>query len=463
MKNIIVIGAGLAGSLVSNQLSKNYNVTLIEIGPRHFVKYPRVDYINKSLAGIPTFCFGSGGTTNLWHNGLIPIKTDDITNSFFRNVLADAKTYIDQAACALHFPISSFFKEYNYLIDHFNTFYKFSVFSYGIDALLYPKNYRKITVDPNVEAFFNVHDLEFIIKDRHVASVTIKINGQKKQLNVDVLVCCAGALGTPSVLRNITSYFGIEPKGIGSGFIDHPVGFIGKVKFRKDITTAIKKLSAYDKGDYICRYPVRLKSHCGMYTGCAYFRPAITMTNNLALYKYKSALGASSGINRVKKMTSPKLFHPDVLAEIISHLFHVNIPGRTFNILFVGEQKRGTNRVFWEGDRLMVDWSISDDEIAIYRGMLRQLEEMLKDLADEMNLKTDITEDWLWSMAHHSGTVSLGDSDDDLVDRDLKLRCCDNVFVCDGSVIQEHSYANTGLTIGQLALRLVERIKCSHL
>jgi hypothetical protein len=32
------------------------------------------------------------------------------------------------------------------------------------------------------------------------------------------------------------------------------------------------------------------------------------------------------------------------------------------------------------------------------------------------------------------------------------------VYVCDGSVIQEHSYANTGLTIGQLALRLSEEL-----
>jgi choline dehydrogenase-like flavoprotein len=32
------------------------------------------------------------------------------------------------------------------------------------------------------------------------------------------------------------------------------------------------------------------------------------------------------------------------------------------------------------------------------------------------------------------------------------------VFVCDGSIIQEHSYANTGLTIGQLAMRLAERV-----
>jgi choline dehydrogenase-like flavoprotein len=54
--------------------------------------------------------------------------------------------------------------------------------------------------------------------------------------------------------------------------------------------------------------------------------------------------------------------------------------------------------------------------------------------------------------------MSVGSADDDLLDSSLRLKACDNVFVCDGSVIQEHSYANTGLTIGQLALRLSDTL-----
>ncbi len=53
----------------------------------------------------------------------------------------------------------------------------------------------------------------------------------------------------------------------------------------------------------------------------------------------------------------------------------------------------------------------------------------------------------------------MGDTEDALVDTNLKLRHFDNVFVCDGSVIQEHSYANTGLTIAQLAFRLAKHIR----
>ena len=103
--------------------------------------------------------------------------------------------------------------------------------------------------------------------------------------------------------------------------------------------------------------------------------------------------------------------------------------------------------------------TVSDEEISIYRSMLKKLGENLAELADEINIKTDITEDWFWSAAHHSCTTPMGSTEDDLIDKDLKLKFCDNVFVCDGSVIQEHSYANTGLAIGQLACRLAKKIR----
>jgi choline dehydrogenase-like flavoprotein len=201
-----------------------------------------------------------------------------------------------------------------------------------------------------------------------------------------------------------------------------------------------------------------LRSECGKYTCGVFFRPALTMDNNLSIYKFKSALGASNGMERYKNALSLKIFHPDIIAEIVSHLFGFNIPSRTYNILFIGEQKRGNNSVFYSDKRLKVDWCVTEEEISIYNTMLKKLSGMLSDIADELNIKTDLTEEWLWSAAHHSGTISLGTSPENLVDKDLKLKFCNNVYVCDGSVIQEHSYANTGLAIGQLAMRLADRV-----
>ena len=61
---------------------------------------------------------------------------------------------------------------------------------------------------------------------------------------------------------------------------------------------------------------------------------------------------------------------------------------------------------------------------------------MLEPIADELNIQMPLTEEWLWSAAHHSGTISLGNGDDDLVDYNLKLKGLENVYICDGSVIQ---------------------------
>jgi choline dehydrogenase-like flavoprotein len=67
MKSVVVIGSGLAGSLISNELARDCRVTLLEAGRRDRITYPEVEFVNKDFGVVKTFCIG-GGTTNLWHN-----------------------------------------------------------------------------------------------------------------------------------------------------------------------------------------------------------------------------------------------------------------------------------------------------------------------------------------------------------------------------------------------------------
>ena len=89
---------------------------------------------------------------------------------------------------------------------------------------------------------------------------------------------------------------------------------------------------------------------------------------------------------------------------------------------------------------------------------LAQLRDVFTPVAEDLVVEMPIDESWLWSGAHHSGTISLGGSGEDIVDSGLRVTGSDNVYVCDASIIQEHSYVNTGLTIAQLAYRLVATI-----
>lgn len=462
-RNLVVIGGGLAGSLLCNVLAGDFQVTLLEKGPRNNIEYPQFRFLGKKLAEVHTCCYGAGGTTNLWHNGLIPINDEDVVDQEFAEVLRDAQTYIDETAAALFYAGSSFSEEHRQLKDHVNSLSPaLAAFSHGIDCLVYPKKFQALRVSPKVEAVYSVEGIDFVLNSGRIAAIRYLAGGQERTMDVDTVIIAAGTLGTPGVVQKIVSVAGLSELSVGNGFIDHPMGFVGKVKIKKNLAPVIRKLSALDRGDYISRNAIRLKSSCGKYTACAFFRPALTMDNRLDIYKYKSSLGASSGIVRLKNALSKKIFHPDIIAEIFAHLFGVNIPSRVYNILLIAEQKRGDSRVFEKDGKIHVDWSISAEELPIYQGMLKDFKEMISGLAEEININTAITDDWLWSAAHHSGTVSLGLGDDDLVDANLRLKCCNNAYVCDGSVLQEHSYANTGLAIGQLAFRLAAHLTNSR-
>jgi hypothetical protein len=458
-KNIVVIGAGLAGTLICNQLVEKCNVTLLEAGEKDRTSYPDITFANKPLASVKTFCLGGGGTTNLWHNGLMPISVEDITSFEFREALIDATQYIDKTARNLYWVDDPYTAEYEHSVSQMNSIAEnIGVFSDGIDCLLYPKKYNKLEVDTRINACYSVTDIDFVPNGKSIQSVNYYINNTKHSIDTDIIILSAGALGSPRLVKKALSALGLSSEKAGIGFIDHPIGFVGKVKFKKHVNKLIKKFVLFDRGNYECRTAVRLKSACGKYTCAAYFRPALTMENNLSIYKYKSLLGASSGMDRIRNIFSFKLFHPDILAEIASHLFSLPIPGRIYNVFLVFDQKRGGSNVTYNENGLVVDWRITDEELSVYNNVLKKLLLMLSGIVEKINIKTDINEDWLWSHAHHSGTISLGKDIDSYVDQDLKLHSCDNVFVCDGSIIQEHSYANTGLTIGQLAMRLVERV-----
>jgi hypothetical protein len=458
-KNIVVIGGGLAGSLICNELVNHADVTLLEVGGKNSIQYPQIGFDKKKLAHVDTFCFGGGGTTNLWHNGLIPIIRGDVVGREFSQVLAEAEPFMDEAASALFFNKESFSLAYNKLVAEMTDMAeKIGLSSDGVDCLIYPKKFNKLTVDPRVNDFYSVEKISFVSEGRRIKTVNYAIDSKEYSVDADVVIVSAGAMGSPKILREVIKSSGNRFNSLGTGFIDHPLGFVGKVRFKKEVASVIRQLSLLDKGDYVSRNAIRLKSACGNYTCCVFFRPALTMDNRLSIFKYKSLLGASTGLDRIRNAFSWKILHPDVIAEIFSHLFGVNIPSHTYSLLLIAEQKRGSNRVYYDGDDLRVDWSVSMEELSVYRSLLKKLNGMLQNIAEEVNIETGITEEWLWSCAHHSCTTTLGNSAEDLVDKDLKLKFCDNVFVCDGSVIQEQSYANTGLTIGQLALRLARRV-----
>ena len=368
----MVIGAGLAGTLICNELVEKCNVTLLEAGEKDRVSYPEITFASKPLASVKTFCIGGGGTTNLWHNGLMPIHGEDVTSSEFRAILVDSEQHMAKVASNLYWVDDPYTAEYESIVSQMNSIAEnIGVFSDGIDCLLYPKKYKKLETDTRINAYYSVTDIDFVPNGKSIQSVNYYVNDIKHSIDADIIILSAGALGSPLLVKKVLSAIGCSSEKVGTGFMDHPLGFVGKVKFKKNINKLIKQFALLDRGNYECRTAVRLKSACGKYTCAAFFRPALSMENNLSIHKYKSLLGASSGIERIKNMFSLKIFHPDILAEIVSHLFSLPIPGRIYNVLLVFEQKRGESSVAYDENGLVVDWRITEEELSVYNSSLK--------------------------------------------------------------------------------------------
>ena len=174
-KKVLVVGSGLAGSLLCDELCKVHDVTLLEKGPQNSIAYPQFNFHRKKLAKVHTCCYGSGGSTNLWHNGLIPIRGEDVVGSEFREVLQKAGPYTDQTAEALFYTNAYFAEDHRQLVNEANMLSPdLKNFCYGIDCLVYPKKYQKLTVSPAVQAIYEVEDIDFICQNDCICKVNYR-------------------------------------------------------------------------------------------------------------------------------------------------------------------------------------------------------------------------------------------------------------------------------------------------
>ncbi|EKF9662997.1 hypothetical protein O1C66_003247 [Vibrio cholerae] len=449
MKKVIIIGSGVAGATLANQLCGSFDVTVIEKGSKGDFYVPEKNYLARTFGSSPTYCIGEGGTSNLWHNGLIPINCEHLHDLEFKRIISDSTRYLDDSASSLNFK-----GKYSYELSERKSHYDKLFIKHNLvvdhDTILVPKANPKLHLDSKVSKFFEVDNFSVKYRDKNVESVSFTYSKSKLNTSIpcDYLIVCAGGIGTPPVLNQILGAYESHGK-----LIDHPMGFVGKIKVKKEHTELFKSLVNTDCGDMVSRCGLVIENNG--YRHICYFRPAASMENDLTIYKFKSKLAASSWPERFKMIFSKNFFHPDIILEILMHLSGRQVGKSIFSLWFVFEQKPNQEVPYRVSNQEVdtISWNVNEKEIENYQESISILVEKISSMIDKSNVVSDNLADYLWSAAHHSGSVGIG-KEHGQVDENLKLNDVGNVYVCDGSIINEHSYANTGLTIGQLAIRL---------
>jgi hypothetical protein len=457
MPRLVIIGAGLGGCVLAEELIKNWDVVMIEFSGSS-AGLDKIDDIGIPSITTPHNSFGLGGTTRVWHNGLIEINKSvfDEKWPFPKKVLAP---FYDRAFQKLSdLPNEIFTKVTNVLRGHFNRLGLISTVE--SNPIYYPNKRHNLWEKFNLRKKVKLirgEVVDFKINDKFQAeSVVVRGENGSFDVEFDVLVVAAGGLGTPILLQRIAHKYNLTSlSNAGKYYEDHPSCFVADIQLNKPVYKFWNYSNSALNGKL--RLPIVVQQ--GEYLVAFQIRPAAHFNKRKKLKSVISELR-----NHPLKLTNyfKLLFHIDDILDILSFRFGINFPTKNYSLLMVAEQpsKAEVSITFDEKNRRIVrNWQLDDSYIKILHQSIDAVLAQLGDIVTDANVYEDLSGN-MFSSSHHSGTARISQSPEDGVcDINLKVHDLSNVYICDGSAIPASGYSNTGLTIAALAIRLADYLK----
>jgi choline dehydrogenase-like flavoprotein len=450
MATVVVIGAGLAGSLLASRLAATraghdgHRVIVIEQSSRNI---PIRITDRGRPASLDTHAgAGFGGTSHFWHNGLIELEADDYAR--WPLPARDLQRHLPAAHEALSGAGLDLVKEIEaQLRGDFD--------GAGVPMrllgrpLFYPVRRRNLWQSEEMpgrgvtKIVGRVERLQIDDGGRVRGAV---LHGGAQPVNGDLFILCGGGLGSPVLLQAS----GVAPNA-GRFYFDHPCGFVGEIAVRADLNKVWNRFDRRLHGSV--RLPLVIKRQRQKFA--FYLRPA-----GATGLKVKSVLSDLRNAPLDPRNYLRLLLRTNDLVEAVSLRAGINIPTRRFLLYMVAEQLPQEDcSIFSAGGAITRDWQL---DAAFFAEANRAIEQLLADLAPIVTRAT-VFPDWaddLQTCAHHCGTARMADAAPDGVsDRDGRVFGTENLLVCDGSAIPAAAYANTGLTIAALALRMAETLR----
>lgn len=457
--HIIIVGAGLGGCVLAARLQNHFRITMVDLAaqcgpltiPVHDVGHPaRI----KPHAGS-----GPGGTTHYWQNGLIEIAEEDFAAWPF------SKRELDPYYSLAFYLLSDQSREI--VSKEFSTLKKLYA-QRGIpesvigESLYYPLSRRNLWKSLGLSkqniAYQTGRALRFNADDSgQVRSLTVQTANSVVELSAECFVSCAGGLSSPVLLQNTAANCGLRLPAAGRFYHDHPSAFVAQVTLGTYLHDLWNYSSPELNGNIRTGFVVRE-------AGCKfafYLRPVFMLWPHGKREKLRSLLidlrNNPYSIPNYWKL----LKNGDDLIDILSFRLGLRIPTRVYSVLMVAEESSEYDLGIGLGKNgsILRNWRITPD----YKNLAETALQRLLDTLGPIVKEHKIFRDWageIMSSAHHSGTCRMGtDAATAVCDSDNKVFGLKNLFVCDGSALPSSGYANTGLTIAALALRLADHLR----
>ena len=444
-KRVVVIGAGLCGSVVSTLLRNDFSVTVVEQGKKKKPLFDDVDCDTGELNTSINRAEGLGGTTNYWHNALIELDDKDLN-----------KAGIEPRGFASYYQKAwEFFLSPKELDDCNRTRDANAESLKGgtstIAHMVLPQTRHNVWNLANQRNPGDKIDVVYGHAQRIVdGGVEIKGDHGTERLAADYVVACGGGLGTPVLLASSLG----QDNGFVPGYHDHPMAYVAKIKLRPG--SRLKKVSStatmsadvraglvYDTDD--------LKT-------VVYLRPAVDMRLGSITGPARYILSDLRNDPFSPKKIMMLLGNLEAVREAILFKTRLGFRGNYYSVLILGEQTpiktRGIQMA--TGKRPSLNWHVTPDELRSYEA---SVEKFYAEFADDIiERKVVPTASWEFrNAAHHSGTAtSFVPAPGDTTKEFFGVTGLPGAYVCDGSLLRAAGIANSGLTLVALTYRLAE-------
>lgn len=461
----VIVGAGLGGCVLAHALLDSHEVVLVERGREaDDRRFPVLD-VGVPAGTDPHVGAGLGGTTQLWHNGLIEID-EEIFATHWPFPKSTLDPWYEQAFALLAGvaigPVRA-------AIDELRRKYRGLGLPEGLmQGLYYPRWPRNLWTGLGLQGKVRlvqgeVVDFELDDAGSRIASITVAEDGQCRQLDGDVFVLCAGGLGSPVLLQKLAARAPLPAlRHAGAHYEDHPMGFVGEV----EVSVPLYRLWNYRvRGtDGNLRLPMVVK-RAGLHMSFQ-LRPAANYHRNSRRERVGSVLNELRR-NPWNPLHYAKLFrHWDDILDILSFKFGIHLPTRHYTLLLCAQMPTSSERSIWSERDATLGAEVRVRRWQLPEEFLGHLEASVGDVLAwlaPVTRRSRVFSGWrgdLRSAAHHSGTARLSaDADGGVCDVDARVHGLANLHVCDGSLIPASGIANTGLTIAALALRLAAHLR----
>lgn len=449
---ITIIGAGAVGLYLANLLLHKKNILVLESGPRnHFIENDFRDKFKvKGIYKNGKRARGIGGTTNLWGGQMLPFMRSDFSqNNGWPLSWEEIKPHYESVSNkflyeSAEYESRDFIKKRSgfKIIDIQNPNFFIHVSKWLKDPKFKNIFFSKLKNIIKLETNCTVKNIE-----KYENKYIINYTKNKKNISIKSkkIILAAGTLETLKILFNskTKNNLPISDK-LGEGFMDHieiklcEIFPKNRVQFLRLFNTRILKNKI--------RYSIRLSAK-------EFFIKAQPFLNISAGFVIKTPTNIFKKIiNNIfaflSSYISGSIIKPFGIIELTIYLEQKPIQNRKITI-----DKKGRLNIQYKPYMEETLSAINFGEVIL--NSLYEKKLIKKSEIPKKNKVYDLMED----MNHPMGGAPMhNQSDKSVVNKNLELIKCPNIFLCSAAVFPSGSHSNPTMTVLALADRLAKHL-----